>query len=309
MIPEMFDFKKDSLKRQFSLKGQMKIGGIPRASNRMMPKIYGKVSGNCLKMQDLLQDQYTYSLTTGAVTGTNASKVFYFINIPDYYIITSVKVHGTDSTNPVYLRRQPKTSYDDAEPAMASTTVNVETSDISNGVVDNDLWRYFVVVEKGANDTIYSVEVNYKIRVNPKKAYEELFIGKKIVNVFGTIQTAGWNPTGDNEMHATRGALFNVGAVTQKYVIPVYLPQGSKILSYKVYGTAGNWTSFNRKEDGVETNQVGDYRTGAASSFIDTDFDDVDNDKYWYWIEIFSLTNGEYVSGAEIVIIDPNVKS
>ncbi|MEA1877262.1 MAG: hypothetical protein U9N86_10395 [Bacteroidota bacterium] len=278
---------------------------FPQRDN--LPKKYGKIGTSFLPTENTHGgDNFTYSKTNGSVTGTTAETLFYFIRLPDSYIVTSIKANGNNSANSVILRRQPYNTYSGDGTIIKTTSVNTRKK--VSAVIDNERFRYFITINKGANDIIYSAEIEFKIGelASPfNEASKNVGISKKIF-VFGNIQLGAAASNVDIAMHATRGVLeINETLSGTDCFIPLYLPHNSRILNIVVYGNCTNgWELIT--SNGPTTILNGPFGTkqyATASAIFN-----IDNENYYYWCQIRNLINGDWILGAEIELTDPELE-
>ena len=81
------------------------------------------------------------------------------INIPNGAVITGAVVYGADATNTWVLRRTIITNKTTSD--MANAVVNTEDTTITNGIIDNSLYSYWIYVLTGLNDKIYGARITY----------------------------------------------------------------------------------------------------------------------------------------------------
>ena len=124
---------------------------------------YWSVPGIAFKPRDMtgFSDKYYYdanALIVGIVSGFD--DVIAQVNLPQAAYITGVIVYGLKSDFVWSLRRSPFTSLSDT--TMATANVNTEDTTITNPVIDNSTYSYFLrVATADEEDDIYGARITY----------------------------------------------------------------------------------------------------------------------------------------------------
>ena len=104
-------------------------------------------------------DDTAYNTDYGSVTATAGTDFLAPVNLPNGVTIKSIKATGTDSTNSLNLYKIPLGTQ--SQTIMATGVLNTEYTSITEPVIDNRNFGYFIKVECGAGDTLYDAAITY----------------------------------------------------------------------------------------------------------------------------------------------------